>query len=655
MTQAMEAFTSEVRAALKEHASRMCMAPIISGDSVGVATLDTTGRRPNLVVLKCDASGDLSYGRAPMADRNLARADRAAVQMAVDNTEMPEPSALGNIGFSAALDWFGLRNKPSGFAKRFAKSFAVTYPNLHVDESAVIALIDSNLQSWGIGAVAEHVDQEALKALGSASEFSKAAYSFYATASGRRADRLQAAAAYPLLAKSMAEKILVKIAIDRRQPLGPMLETAFGVGADEKPLMSKGILRRLQGVAWKDAGVPVEALVNTLSALPPDWFPKTEIDWDAFVAIADAFFRVHPSSLGQRPDELAAGCSGKWAEFRSRLAKAYVNTLPPNELTDEQKATWKPAPDESPKALKEAGERLLDMVRAFRDTVVLPIASQRSMDDLALSQKVLDDGLALAGHVLCRGKSLPAMLEMQRQWHVNQGIMAAAVEQVEQENLDVVAGRTKEVTEDGWPPMCDVIEAPNGVTIMPLTDVRELEDEGAGWSSSNKFDRNGVRGLNHCVSTHANQARKGYHIISFRLYDRDGSFTRLSTAEFHPLKEDSNTLSPTQHMGYGNGAAPAISAEAYEWFVHEVEVGNIQVNRAGTMSYLSSQRRDLDDFKVRAGYDRKDPELVAKSLETWQPFLTKKWRGKGPAALNESPEFEPVVEDITPSFAPSLR
>lgn len=37
------------------------------------------------------------------------------------------------------------------------------------------------------------------------------------------------------------------------------------------------------------------------------------------------------------------------------------------------------------------------------------------------------------------------------------------------------------VAEDGWAPIANAMTAPNGLLILPLTDPRQLADEGRGW------------------------------------------------------------------------------------------------------------------------------------------------------------------------------
>jgi hypothetical protein len=300
---------------------------------------------------------------------------------------------------------------------------------------------------------------------------------------------------------------------------------------------------------------------------------------------------------------------------------------------------------------------VLEMVGLFRDVTVLPVAASRSDKDAYLSEETRRFATEAAGRILCSGKSLVAILETQRQWRTQIGPIMAALE-IEEEEKKEPSGFVKQVAADGWAPLCNVVVAPNGVTVMPLTDPRELKYEGFGYHNGPKTaapDPDGNMGLNHCVGGYSETCRRGNHIVSFRLYDGadPAKFTRLSTCEFHPIKADTNQLQKKQHYGVNDSTPNQTSRDAYDWFVHEVEVGNIPINREGVMSYMSGRKRAEDDVQEQAGYDRKNLDLVAAGLRAWQPYLTKKFRGLSVEALRQTPEVDPVAEAISPSYMPT--
>src|SRR5690606_9208877 len=120
------------------------------------------------------------------------------------------------------------------------------------------------------------------------------------------------------------------------------------------------------------------------------------------------------------------------------------------------------------------------------------------------------------------------------------------------------------VAEDGWPPLCNPVQAPNGVWIVPLTDPRELNDEGRAAP-----DSNGVCGLNHCVGGYAYACRSGRsHILSLRAGGSHGpGIKRLSTVEIMSVVPGEVDLNVRQHRGPSNRAPDRSATLALEWFL----------------------------------------------------------------------------------------
>lgn len=498
------------------------------------------------------------------------------------------------------------------------------------------------------------MDAEALKALRASSGFSRSDFAFYARGEGgaererRRVQRLQAAAAYPLLAASMARNLRAKLAIDSAKPLGEALIDAFG-RRDEKPIFTKGALRRLQGLDWQvPNGVTAEWLVEKIGSLPPEWFPKSPEEWHAFLSVARGLGRTLPRISGVSFPELVAGCGGKWIDFRKRLAKAYTDTRPPENLDDEQRREWLRNPvlaDETSGALQNAVIDLENMIENFARLVVLPAAAKLGGDAKPfLGETHRAAARHAAARLLFSGKNAAAMFEVSRHF-------ATQLEHV----LELASGEPprsefKQVAEDGWAPLCNAILAPNGVTIMPLTDPRELADEGRGLGGTSTLNADGSHGLAHCVGGYSESCRKrGHHILSFRMVNPDGTFKRLSTIEILPVSQGDVALKVNQHRGRRNGEPPADAKDAWTWFHQGVLEGKVALNYEGVRQYLQGiVARWNDDVERMCGYEWREEGAVERALRAFDPYLGKGLRNLPAERFAELPEVAAVGDEITP-------
>lgn len=483
------------------------------------------------------------------------------------------------------------------------------------------------------------LDTEALNALRATSGFSRSDFAFYARGDGgserekRRTHRLQAAAAYPMLAAAMARNLSAKLAIDAAKPLTEALIGAFG-RRDQKAVFTKGSLRRLQGLDWPvPNGVTPEWLAEKLGALPPDWFPKTPEHWEAFLTIARGLGRTLPTMTGFSFPDLLAGCGGNWTDFRRRLAKAYTDTRPPENLDEEKRRDWlrNPVrPDESFDALQNAVIELETMVETFARLVVLPAAATLGGDVkpyLGEAQRIASR--QAAANLLFAGKNTAAMFEVSRHFATQLEHVLAAVAGEE------TAPSFREVAADGWAPLCNAVVAPNGVSIVPLTDPRELKDEGED--------------LSHCVSGYSEQCRRGHHILSFRLVEPSGQFKRLSTIELGPVADGERSFRVCQHRGKRNGPPPALAAEAWDWFKMAVADGRIALNYQGIRHYLVAQVAKWNDDVERAcRYEWREEGAIERALRAFELYLPKGLRNLPLQQFVELPEIIAVGSEITP-------
>lgn len=506
------------------------------------------------------------------------------------------------------------------------------------------------------------IDTEALHALRASSSFSRSDFSFYATGDGsastmeRRQRRLQAAAAYPILAASMARNLRARLAIDGAKPLNEELILAFGQTKGKEPIFTKALLRRLHGLDWPvPVGVSPEWLAERIGEIPADWFPKTPEDWDAFLVVARGLGRTLPQRLGIPFSDLVKGCSGKWVDFRRRLAKSYFDSRPPEDLDEEGRRAWlrtPPVPDESFEALNNASIDLADMVDQFARLVVLPAAGLANPDNkpfLAETQRTA--ARHAAADLLFGGKNAGAMFELSRHYHTQ----AEHVHERATSFTTPAAVEFKQVAEDGWAPLCNQVQAPNGVWIVPLTDPRELEDEGRGYSGKSSRNADGTEGLCHCVGGYSSACRdSGHHILSFRFID-EGLTKRLSTIELDAVSEGDRKFKVRQHRGPRNGKAPDAAAEAWEWFQDAVWSDQIALNYEGIRSYMVTQmkRRD-DDIERACGYKWKEDGAFENALRAFDEWLGKGLRQISPADFIALPEVTRVSDEIMPKHRTML-
>lgn len=455
------------------------------------------------------------------------------------------------------------------------------------------------------------------------------AESFFLAEGERGVYRRQAAIAYPMFTPVLFRNPLIKIAIDRGQPLKDVVQRACGADADGRPVVSKAVLQHLLHVDWRlPEGADIESIAAVLSALPPNWLPNTAESFEDFCAVAVPLVRHVAPHLHVNVAALLQASAGDWAAFRSRVAKSLQDRRPPEGSTQEQAKAWLaniPQPDESAAVIENGIIDFVRMVETVADTLVIPVSAHLSEVDVPhVTAEHFHRAREAAFELLFGGQSLPKILEVTRHFSTQAERILEAISTDE-----MTQAKTFEApAADGWPSLFNTVTAPNGVIIKALTSPNELKWEGGGYGSSPRIDPNGMAGLNHCVGGYASRAKTGeISIISFRVNDPVGRMHRLSTMEISRIDPGTLSFTTLQHRGEENAKAPEPALEAEKWFRKSVESGDIPINFKGVMDYQSYRRTLLDDISFYCMYDwRKDDECAA-ATNAFEPWMPKRLRG----------------------------
>ena len=489
------------------------------------------------------------------------------------------------------------------------------------------------------------LNESALDIVSVTQDFTFADYAFYAADGERGERRRQAGSIYKPLACLFSRRPSLKLSIDTARPLNEALAQAFEPKDDGSPRVTKGLLKRLRNVEATLNHVTPEELLVALSEVPVDWIPKTDKDWEAFCVLTASVGRTLRETLGTSMDVLYSGCGGKWDDYLQSLARAYTDTRPPEGLTEEEMAAWeksdKPAPDTSLDAIRAACLHAEDMAFAFANQVVLPLAANEVKLERynAMSYVQVSEAVSSAVKTLFEKKSAVAIFESARHWHSQRDHVAAELIEADAQRRREQAAQFNqyEVPDDGWAPVIQPVVAPNRVTIMPLVSPEELREEG--------------QGLSHCVGSYAGACRNGNsHILSFRYYQNDAEFDRLSTIEVSGVDRETGRLEVRQHRGRANGAPPAEATQAFNWLQTQIAENLIPINwdRIGRDNGRTKAR--VDDVHGRCGYDWKSRELIMEAMNNWGRYVSKRHRKMGLQEFAASPEVVSVAESMVPGY-----
>lgn len=156
----------------------------------------------------------------------------------------------------------------------------------------------------------------------------------------------------------------------------------------------------------------------------------------------------------------------------------------------------------------------------------------------------------------------------------------------------------REVRDIEWPALTAPMTAPSdrgGCRLRFLTTELELVEEGAR--------------QRHCVGGYGDRCLAGAHIGTLR----DERNTILSTVEL-TLRPDGR-LALVQHLGKRNGPVPAEARASLEWFLEQVDSGDLRIDR----QRLEAERRKLTNYSANDKTSERFRETQFARYQRWMP------------------------------------
>jgi hypothetical protein len=351
------------------------------------------------------------------------------------------------------------------------------------------------------------------------------------------------------------------------------------------------------------------------------------------------------------------------------------------------------------------------LIEQFRNQEILPLAADLGKQaELDLQQDSLARSFAISKEWLLGDRGIIQVLEMSARYmamvapalndvmelidktmvgQTNLGPYSADGDSLNYEilstELSMQFGLHAKMRRNQWAPMMrKIVQAPNGLYVVPLWNDRMLAHEGGRGR-----DHMGVFGLSHCVGSYQHRHpqgcfRDGKHVVSVRCVI-PGGYKRLGTAEFAPLKGDSphQKLSLIQFSSLRNTDPSPAAHSALNWFMREVEQGGVVLNIAAinnrkslpqikidtpedrwrgdrdehTVNTVNFRLNDRDGAKIRtvAGFDWRNPEHFAAIVAGWGHALPKTLRNKSVSELQALPEIVELGKALAPQMESVAR
>jgi hypothetical protein len=476
--------------------------------------------------------------------------------------------------------------------------------------------------------------------------------------------RLQASKAFPILAGMIADNPLIAEKVDTMEPIQPLLiertgltkgslkklgKLAFAIPAepvfsDEDAFEGRDALGVLRDRRFVNRGnVSLDTALLNLSQMPPDYTPKDDKEWRAYLAILICTAVPLGNALGKDPIEFLKPSKGNWVAYKDSLARA---------------ADF-PAENFDAQTMLLTSMDAVEMLESFSRFTIMPLAlsSIRStdQDDPDITREYTDAGFEAATDIII-GKSNNIAANLYE--HVRR--YASRFNFIHGEQADPVFENRDERFQrygtDSMPVIFADFTASNG-RVLRFLDTRE------------KFTEESDR-LRHCVG------RSNYyffqcmkmqkHIVSFQ--DPSGENSH-STAELHSFMDNNLKGFPKiyQHKSYGNGLASDLCKAALEEFKTAYLTAKVHINKMEANAWAAyverneivsrdTQNRNLITWHSVLGLDWTDNQRVLDMWNEWRQVLGGRFETEEkPDILFRSAKVRNLVSQMNPKAALILQ
>lgn len=467
-------------------------------------------------------------------------------------------------------------------------------------------------------ALRQFMPVEAFKVFQASEKIGPSEFNFYAHRSAGEVRR-QAAAAYPPLATVFPKEFSYRRPIDNQESLNTVLSERMGTTA--------GKLKRLQQISYAPKHLRMDQLIQNVLDMDGSWAPKTEEEWDAYCEVA-ATYHLISNATGTSFLDLCKGFPGSWTEYNKTLRKAAGLDMDAieNDVTVIGDG-----------ALINYAAQAVGMSTDLTDKVIYPMVWCAAWGGEAPKSDLMQERAMarLSATLLFGGLNGKAIMEKTARYdHHRAGLMAAGGMSV----------RNVEDLRTRWPAITGPVRSDNGWSVVPYTQLSELQDES--------------RHFGHCVGYNGYD-RRCYLAESAIFSIRDENGERQATLEVDiggghrgHFKQASrfSGFAESQIQGM-HGSIPGPEALIVsKWFIRRLNTGEIASDLQPIKDHAKAVRfeNNQQGTDYRCGYDALDLKTMSEVHIAWREGFTKKFKGMGISALAASPEFTQALEKVNP-------
>lgn len=615
-------------------------------------------RKPTKVEANASAFADfLSKRDAKKKAPASVTDDHPDVELTADEAHTIRGAIAANQG--AVDTWVPKRNSVVDIGRAMSGLEAIKMQKMIAKRQERLAVPDLDLDA-------------ARTALSSVSRPSSHAVHYYGTTSVDeqvQIYRRQAAASYPLLASMIAENPAIAKAVDDCVAIQPLLLERTGldkaslkrIGALRTPLQPGALFENRRDMHGVDAlgidrqrsimssgALDLDEALRTLSAMPPDRTPKSDIEWGAFADLLAGCAIPLRNAYNVDVNDILQASKGNWKSYQESLARSA--DFDPEAMTRE--------------VVTLTTVDAMEVIDKFSRTAILPMLLHTIEDAGADLPIVSSEWLARSEEAAFRiitGKSkniAGEVFETARRYAGRVPALQAAMgDPVETDrSVEGAITRVSRFQEDEFPVFAADFTASNGLIVAPFRNFAAFEQES--------------RRLGHCVGQgdhYTRKAREGKSILfSVQSADRQTSY---STAELTGPRGDNvaEILANTrllQHQGSVYNpvvrSVPEPAQLAYdEWFT-ALKANRLDHHAMAVKSWAedlqtasqNANRTIVVNWSSVLEIDRKDEDVRNAVFEEWK-YVIGGQVGKlsDPGAMFRFAEVRELLSSMSPETA----